>query len=365
MKKIAFTLCAAALAFSLISCGSKPEPEPEVEPQAPVVEEVKTPEPEPVITPTPEPEQTEPEVAEPEIEEPEVFDNTETLQKLDASRDEAIKSGANKYAATELAEIDALYKALKARAEAGEDVSAESAELIKLYEIITTYAKAMELKEKIDEDDLAQYAQNVYNDGEKLIDEIDESEEWTLDLLDKAKEAYSKFNTVCIQGYKALARQAREDAFASKRDADSVKAGVARKDKYNEAVDFFKLADSLYAMQSPEKAITNYNKSEDLFDDLYDELYEARAAAQRAIEAAKRKVEESALYAEQADEEAPIVAGSEAEEYIEDEDAVLLEEDEYEDPEDAEADISEDFDFGDEEAETESEDFDDNEEEAL
>lgn len=349
MKKIAIALCAATIAFSLISCGSKPEPEPEIEPQAPVVEEVKE-EPE-VVQETVEEVPEEPEIQEPEpaIEEPVVIDNTETLQKLDESRENALNSGAAKYAETELAEIDALYAALKAKSEAGEDISAESAEIQKYYEIITYYSQALEMKDEIDEYELAEYAQNVYNEGVRLIDEIDEAEEWTDDLLEKAKEAYSKFNSVKIQGYKAWAREAREDAFEAKRKADSVKAGVARKQTYNEAVKAFKLADSLYAMQNAEKAIDNYVTAEEIFEELYEELFEARAAAQRAIEEAKRKVEESEKYAEQADNDAPISEDSDAADYIEDEDTVLLEEDEYENPEDAEADIPEDFDDYDEE----------------
>lgn len=356
MKKIALALCATALAFSLISCGSKPEPEPEVEPQAPVVEEVKeepvTSEAEPTIVVV---EETKTE--EPEIEEPTVFDNTDALNALDASRAEAINSGAEKYAAEELAGIDALYNELKKRAENGEDLSKELAELQKAYEIIAVYAKAMELKTKIDDEDLAQYALNVYNDGVKLIDEIDDSEEWTDNLLAKSQEAYAKFNTVCIQGYKALARQAREDAYEAKRNADGVKAGVARKEKYNEAVENFKLGDSLYAMQSPEKSIEKYELAEEVFIDLYEELYEARAAAMKAIEEAKRKVAESEKLAEQADVENPL-SESEDDGMIEDEDTVLLEEDDYEDPEEAEADIPEEFDFGDDE------DFDDEESES-
>ena len=106
-------------------------------------------------------------------------------------------------------------------------------------------------------------------------------------------------------------------------------------------------------MQSPKKALEKYTLAESKFTELYEEVSEKRAAAQAAIDAAKRKVQESSQFAEQADEESPITEKLDG---IEDADTVLLEEDDYENPEDAEADISEDID--DEEIVEESDDTD-------
>lgn len=329
MKKIAISLCAAMLVFSLVSCGSKPEPEKKAEPVAPVVEEAE--EPAPVVEET---------VEEPEAVEPEVIDNTETYNMLDTLRDEAINSGADKYAQEELASFDAYYNEMKARAENGEDISADVAELKKMYEALASYAKAKELQAKIEELGLDEYVPRDYAIAVAVMDEIDDSELSSDEFLAKAKEAYSKFNTAYIQGYKLLAKDAREDAFEAKRQADSVKAGVARKARYNEAVELFKRADAIYAMQNAEKATDYYFDAEDIFLELYETLYEQRAKVQAAIDAAKKKVEESERIAEQADLSNPI--SSTDADLVEDEDTVLLEEDDYSD--DIEADIPEDID---------------------
>lgn len=334
MKKIAISLCAAMLVFSLVSCGSKPEPEAQTEPSAPVVEEVE--EPEPVVEDT-----VKETVEEPETVEPEVIDNTETYNMLDSLRDEAINSGADKYAQEELESFDAFYNEMKARAENGEDIAEDVADLKKMYEALASYAKAKELQAKIEELGLDEYVPRDYAAAVAVMDEIDDSELSSDEFLEKSKEAYSKFNTAYIQGYKLLAKDAREDAYEAKRNADSVKAGVAKKERYNEAVELFKKADAIYAMQNAEKATDYYFESEDIFIELYETLYAQRAKVQAAIDEAKRKVEESARIAEEADLSNPISSADA--DLVEDEDTVLLEEDDYED-ENAEIDIPEEID---------------------
>ena len=124
----------------------------------------------------------------------------------------------------------------------------------------------------------------------------------------------------------------------AKKKADSVKAGVARKTEYNEAADLMQSGDSLYSMQNAKKAAEKYKEANTKFTYLYQDVSEKRAAAQAAIEEAKKRVAESEKFAEEADVKAPI---TEQVEGIEDEDAVLLEADEYENPEEAEADLPE------------------------
>ena len=161
-----------------------------------------------------------------------------------------------------------------------------------------------------------------------------------------AENAMKEFNAVINVAYKKIAKENREEAIAAKKDADSVKAGVSRKAEYKEAADLIQTGDSLYSMQNAKKASEKYLEAADRFSYLYDDVSEKRAAAQAAIEEAKRKVQESAQFAEEADVKAPITGEGEG---IEDEDAVLLEADEYEDPEEAEADIAEELEDDDEE----------------
>ena len=95
-----------------------------------------------------------------------------------------------------------------------------------------------------------------------------------------------------------------------------------------------------FIVQHPTYIKEKYESATTKFKYLYTDVAEKRAAAQAAIDEAKKRVAESEKFAEEADIKAPI---TEQVEGIEDEDAVLLEADDYEDPEDAEVEIAEEI----------------------
>ncbi|MCQ2575369.1 MAG: hypothetical protein MJ162_01410 [Treponema sp.] len=330
MKKIAIGLLAGVLVFSMLSCGSKETPEETTTPEAPVVEET---------TETPETTEEVPPVIEEVIK---TVDNTAAMKSMELARGKALEAGADKTEPDYLAQIDALCDAVKSAAEGGADVSKESADIAKLYEALALYISAKDAKATIDDTKMFNLAQGVYDDGCKALDEatalLDDENATAQQILDKTTVASTKLNAVLVVIYKQVARDAREDAKTAKNKADSVKAAVSQKEKYDEAVELFKKADSLYSMQSVKKATENYKASEEGFMKLFNDISEKRAAVQKAIEEAKAKVAESASFAEAADAEAPL---TEKVEGIEDEDAVLLESDSYADPEAAEADLPE------------------------
>lgn len=328
MKKIALSGLSALLILFCVSCGSKPAPE-----------ETKTPEP-PKVEETKESEKVE-EVVEEVVTK---VDNTLVLKGLDEARNKALEGDVEKYAPEQLKQIDDLYAKIKAMSDEGKDVSAESADLASKYAALVGYASAVKAKERIDDTEMFSLAQSVYDEGVKALAEYEalvaDPNSKGKAQLDAATKASTSFNSVLIVIYKKVAKDERTDAFVAKKNADSVKAAVAQKAKYDEGVEYFKKGDSLYSMQSFEKAYENYNSSKAIFEELYNDIYEKRAAIQKAIDDAKKKVDESADFAEQADKEAPLkekVAG------IEDEDAVLLEEDNYNDPSSSETDLPEDI----------------------
>jgi len=325
MKKIILGLLSAALIFSVISCGSKPAPEEETVPEAPeVIEEIEEVE----------------EAVEETVEEIEAVDNTFALASADSARNKALESGADKAEPDLFKSIDSLYNKIKQKADNGEDVSADCADLAKRYEALRQYISAKEAKEKVDQTNLGNLSQKLYDEGLAALNKTEElfadPSATGAELLNEATTASVSFNSVLAVVYKQLAKDARTAAFEAKKSADSVKAGVAQKEKYAEGVKLFKKGDADYSTQRPDLAYEDYNASKDIFLALYNDIAEKRAAAQAAIEAAKKRVAESQSYAEQADAEAPIsekIAG------IEDEDTVLLEEDNYADPEEAEAEL--------------------------
>jgi len=330
MKKLAFWALSVFLILSFVSCGSKKPAEETTEPEPPAVEE------------------TVEETIEDTVEES--FSQAEldlALANMNSSRQAAIDSDAEAYAPDYFDSLEEKYEALKARAENGEDVSAECNDLAKRYQALAAYVNALDAKETIDDYELPTLAKAAYDKGCQDLDDFEElfenPDSKADDLLAKGTSAYASFKTVLVALYKDIAKDARADALEAKKDADSVKAGVSEKREYTRAVELFKKGDASYSMNGYEAACDAYDEAYDIFTELYEDISEKRAEALAAIEAAKKSVEESAAVAEEADLESPLtgnVAG------IEDEDAVLLEEDDYADPQDAEIYLSEELSIG-------------------
>ena len=321
MKKIAKITLTVFLALTLFSCKSKPEAE-ETPAQAPVIED------------------TDEELAKHEDEtqqsntEAVIKVNTEELiSRLNDARNVAVEAGAQEFASQQLAQIDALFEELKGKESFSED---ETSDLEMRYNTLTNYVKAKSAKQKIDENELALYNQSSYNKGLEnltLVEDAYSNESATSkEILQAANDAYSDVNSVLISAYKSLAMAERKEALNAKKSADEVKAGVSRKEQYAEATQYFKDGDSLYSMQSPEKALNKYESAKNLYSELAADVKEKRSAALAAIEAAKKRVAESEHYAEEADAKTPIAEPIEG---IEEENAVLLEADNYENPDDA------------------------------
>ena len=349
MKKSLVFLLTIFTLFAFISCGSTPEPTPTEDPKAPVeevIEEVLSPEEEAVL-----------------------------LSKVNDARERAIRVGAQEKLPAKLQDLDIKFEAaksdkakLKAEADAIADgynkladevialIESEKNDALKAEEALKAQqqlledikAKANEARELltiIEENGLDGYAPENYARGKDKLTLVDKAfaEKTTFDASDlqNAEDALKELNKVKTAALKTKAKEERSNAYAAKKNADSVKAGVSQKERYKQAAESFKKGDALYAIQSPEKAIDYYISAKEEYNTLYEEIYEKRAAAMKAIEEAKKVVEESANYAAEADVSSPITGENVA--GIEDEDAVLLEADNYEDPEDAEIDIAETF----------------------
>ena len=325
LKKIIVpVLLAAAFSFSLTSCGSTPKTE----------------------NTTPSTIQDKVNDVENKIEEATTVDNSSALEKTEAARNAAIEAGADKVAETQFSAADKLFEELKTQSESGLDISLALSDVESRYNALSAYTKALENKKKINDKNLSSYDTTSYQEGCTALSDFENLNSSTNLLgklmLDKAEMANGKFLNVLNKAYKQLAKDARLDAFKTKRDADSVKAGVAAKEDYKKAAEEFKLGDQNYAMQNAESAYNHYLSSSEQFAVIFKNVSEKREAAQKAIDEAKAKVEAAANYALQADQEKPLEG--ENIEGIESEDTVLLEADNYDAPESQEAEIPEQID---------------------
>ena len=264
------------------------------------------------------------------------------MEEVNDARKEAIEAGADRNCPEQMNKLDYLLSGLKD----SDDPDAAAQSIINRYKLLSNYSKAVDVKKEIDDSGYASYAQNNYDRGVDNLAKVDaafasDSVDFDKTVFVYAENSLKEFNSVINVAYKKIAKEERESAMEAKKNADSVKAGVARKAEYGEAADLMQSGDSLYSMQNAKKAAEKYKEANTKFTNLYEDVSAKRAAAQAAIDEAKKRVAESEKFAEEADVKAPI---TEKVEGIEDEDAVLLEADDYEDPEEAEADLPEDLD---------------------
>lgn len=263
------------------------------------------------------------------------------MAKADSSRQAAVDAGAEEAAPDKFAAAEAALAALKAKAAAGEDVSAELADLALCYDALAEYAAAVDAKNEIDENGWASRNQAEYDKGEAALAETDallEQDDVTAKALyDKAREANDAYSKVLDGVYRDKAQKERTEAFKAKRNADSVYAGVSQKDRYEKAVESFRNGDRQYTFHHAKASYNNYVKAREEFTALYGEISESMAEADRAIQAAKKKRDESAALARQADKRRPIDDGNEN---LVEPGETLIEEETYEDPAQSVADVS-------------------------
>ncbi len=259
--------------------------------------------------------------------------NKVLMQKVEAARLAAIDAGASSVAPTVWTATEAIYKTEKAAVDTGTkaDLASVLNDLIARYNGLENLAQAKDLKDEIDENNFASFRQATYDAGSKILSDLTNPlsvVQSGADFNKQAATAESDFRLVLRTAYNSLAQNERTAAYEAKLKADSVKAYVSRKDDYTKAVTLYRNGE-LRRSVDPKVANESYRMSKEQFMTLFTEISAARAQAQKEIDEAKKRVEQSASAAEQADVEAPL--GNEPVEGIEAEDAKLLEDDDFSD----------------------------------
>ena len=236
----------------------------------------------------------------------------ENKKKAEEMKALAVKTGAEDTAAERLAEGDVAYESAKALSDGGKDeealVAYESAR--KTYEAAYKKANATKLRDFIEEKDFAQYDSGNY----KLADDkMAESEslfasnpDGALDALD---EATLRYNLVIQKGWQFYAMGRKAPADDAKQRSEEIKAQVAVKDRYAEALTVYNNASSLMAGGNYEDAGKEFDNAAELFETAYAEAEVKRNAALSALESLETKTQESESKAKAGDE----ILGSEVE----------------------------------------------------
>lgn len=270
-------------------------------------------------------------------------DTVEALMAaLEESRQKAIDAGAEGTNPLAFQAAEKEYAAALAAGNAeGADVKSILKDLNSRYLAMEAYSKALQKKNKIEENDLASYNQKAFDEGNAILATLKDEAVAVLpgaQFYAQAKACESKYDEVLYSAYKVLAKEERVNAFEAKKLADSVKSAVAKKAEYDKGVAAFKAGDVEFVTGNPEVAYNNYVESKNVFITLYETIYSARQLVQAKIDEAKLRVAESEEMAEQADVEAPLADDAEG---IEEEDAKLLEDDDFTEAQNAAVEIEE------------------------
>ena len=279
------------------------------------------------------------------------------FRMIEKSRAKAIDAGAEDDDATSdfLAALDEEYLRQKALAEE-DGISPEMTNILRqinaAYAGLEQYEQAKAKKKLIDDNDYASNNRRAYNEGSSLLEELEEIMEDSDSFFEELRSGDSdvgtqflnkatKANTDFTNVLKAAANNMRTEAFKAKKQADSVKASVSRKDDYDDGVSEFRAGDSNYVTGSIDESVENYTNARDIFATLYEEVSAARAEAQKKIQAAKQRVKKARGVADEADKTDPLTEKIDG---IEDHDAKLLEDDDFSDAENSYVEIDEELD---------------------
>lgn len=268
--------------------------------------------------------------------------NTALLTAAETARQESIVASAPDLYADAYNAAEKQLEQLKkdCAANPSTDYSAQIKDVTARYQALTKAAQAQAMKKKIDDLSFASYDQSSYDAGGTALDEYAKlgADGDSGAQLTQADKAYNAYLLVLTKAFKALAGNERKAALDAKKNADSVKAAVSQKDAYAQAADAFKKADSDYVTQDIEKAYQGYKSSKESFASLYDTVSKARAAAQEAIDNAKKAADGTKSYASEADTIAPLGDGEVK--GIEAADKKMLEDDQLANPDDAVIDVN-------------------------
>jgi hypothetical protein len=229
----------------------------------------------------------------------------ENRKRADEMKALAVEAGAPETAAERMAQGDAAYASGASLSEAKKDEEALVAfeKARQTYEAAYKKAKALGIRASIEEKDFAQYDAGNFKLADEKLAESDAlfaaDPDGALDALD---EATLRYNLVVQKGWQTYAVERKTPADDAKRRSEEIKAQVAVKEKYAEALAVYNNASSLMAGGNYQEAGPEFDRSAELFEEAYAEAEVKRDAALAALAEAEARTQESESKARSGDE---------------------------------------------------------------
>ncbi len=254
----------------------------------------------------------------PEVTPTETVDNTlaeenETLMaNIKAAREKAVAAGAEKYFGSELMVVDVASTEAHSVYEDGGDEEAfnkSATDILYQYMALEQGSMAAEAQRKIEDMGLSVYDKAGFEAGLESANAalaLFNSGADGKALYEEAKKAADAYNAVLFEAFTTLAEEERAAFLEVKGQADEIKAGVAEKDNYNNAVVFFTQGDQNMITDNPETAYNNFSIAKTGMEEVFETVKEKRRLAQEAMDRARRRIEDADEVAEAADTQVPL-----------------------------------------------------------
>ncbi len=265
--------------------------------------------------------------------------NKKSLESVEKARAAAVEAEAQKYFPELFNDVDAAYESFKKNTQENpnNNYSAEAKDLVAKYESLEKAAKAKTMKESIEAMNFAELDAALFAAGDAALNKYAEMGAGAsgADLKNQAELAYNSYEKLLLKGYMGLIKTEKDAALQAKKNAESVKAQLSKKDEYQKATGLFQKADSsknFNNVKDKKNAYEGFKSSKEIYTEIYEIVKKNREEAQAAIDRAKKRVQNAENYSVEADTIAPL---SEKLDGIEDENAVLLEKDQFANPDDS------------------------------
>lgn len=229
------------------------------------------------------------------------------VELIGAARQTAIEAGANRYWEAHVVAADAMTDRGNEILDAGDKDAAVPVliETLDAWNALTSASRAIAVRTRIEEEGYSEDDPQNIALGAASLAAFDTSfaAGSTKAARDSADEALLRYNLALNAGLIRVAGLSSREAEEKKAEADAIKASIAAKAVWDEAVAAFAAGEEAMAAERYDEAIANYENAATLFEQSGVQAADKRARALEAIKAAEEAIRASDEKAAAAEEE--------------------------------------------------------------